>query len=79
MPAAQRRTGEQPTFIVRAPDPLRRGRWLTLGAAWARADGQGYNVKLNTVPVGQGWDGALVLLPPFADDDIPEHKPEDMR
>lgn len=59
-----------PTFIVRAPDPNRRGRWITLGAAWPLRDGQpGYSVKLNTLPVGNRWDGALVLLPPLAQDD----------
>ena len=35
-------TREKPTFIVRAPDPNNRGRWLTLGAAWQKTldDGQ---------------------------------------
>lgn len=66
-------TREKPTFIVRAPDPNNRGRWLTLGAAWKKTldDGQtAYSVKLNTVPVGSGWDGTLMLLPPLvkADD-----------
>ena len=75
----RQRTAEerQPTFVVRAPDPQRRGRWLTLGAAWARPDGNGYNVKLNTLPVGTGRDGALVLLPPFVGDEMPEQPQED--
>ena len=69
---------EKPTFIVRAPDPNNRGRWLTLGAAWKKEldDGQiGYSVKLNTVPVGSGWDGALMLLPPLpkSDEDSASH------
>ena len=61
-------TREKPTFVVRAPDPHNKGRWLTLGAAWTKTldDGQtGYSVKLNTVPVGSGWDGTLMLLPPL--------------
>jgi hypothetical protein len=60
---------EKPTFIVRAPDPNNRGRWLTLGAAWKKTLDNGetaYSVKLNTVPVGSGWDGSLMLLPPIA-------------
>ena len=68
-------TREKPAFIVRAPDPNNRGRWLTLGAAWKKIldDGQiAYSVKLNTVPVGSAWDGALMLLPPLARDDEAE-------
>ena len=57
-----------PAFVVRAPDPSNRGRWITLGYAWSRKNGEdGYTIKLNSVPVGQ-WDGALILLPPFEDD-----------
>jgi hypothetical protein len=57
-----------PAFVVRAPDPSNRGRWITLGYAWSRKNGEdGFTIKLNSVPVGS-WDGALILLPPFADD-----------
>ena len=34
-----------------------------------------YTIKLNSVPVGQ-WDGALILLPPFEDDDSGAKEPE---
>ena len=62
-----------PAFVVRAPDPSNRGRWITLGYAWTRKNGEeGYTIKLNSVPVGQ-WDGALILLPPF-DDDVSDAK-----
>ncbi len=62
-----------PAFVVRAPDPSNRGRWITLGYAWSRKNGEeGFTVKLNSVPVGQ-WDGALILLPTF-DDDISRMK-----
>ncbi len=54
----------QPTFVVRAPDSTKRGRWVTVGYAWKLRAGEGFSVKLNTIPVGV-WDGALVLLPPF--------------
>lgn len=66
---------EKPTFIVRAPDPNNRGRWLTLGAAWKKTLDSGetaYSVKLNTVPVGSGWDGTLMLLPPIVHADEAE-------
>ena len=68
-------TREKPAFIVRAPDPNNRGRWLTLGAAWKKTlDGgeTAYSVKLNTVPVGSGWDGTLMLLPPLPKSDETE-------
>ncbi len=71
-------TREKPTFIVRAPDPNNRGRWLTLGAAWNKTLDNGetaYSVKLNTVPVGAGWDGALMLLPPLVKADESETGP----
>lgn len=52
-------------FVVRAPDSNNRGRWVTVGVAFDRKNGEeGYSVKLNTLPVGQ-WDGTLILLPPF--------------
>ena len=58
-----------PAFVVRAPDPSNKGRWITLGYAWARKNGEeGFTVKLNSVPVGQ-WDGALILLPPLNNED----------
>jgi hypothetical protein len=58
----------QPTYVVRAPDPHNRGRWLTLGYAWTRKNGEdGFSIKLNSIPIGD-WDGALVLVPPFADE-----------
>jgi len=61
----QSRTEEdrQPKFVVRAPDSSKRGRWVTVGYAWELRSGEGFSVKLNTIPVGV-WDGALVLLPP---------------
>jgi hypothetical protein len=52
-------------FVVRAPDSNNRGRWVTVGVAFERKNGEeGYSVKLNTLPVGQ-WDGTLILLPPL--------------
>ena len=58
-----------PAFVVRAPDPNNRGRRITLGYAWTRKNGEeGYSIKLNAVPAGN-WDGALILLPPFANED----------
>lgn len=54
----------QPSYVVRAPDFSRKGRWVTVGYAWPLKSGDGLSVKLNSIPVGS-WDGALVLLPPL--------------
>jgi hypothetical protein len=35
-------------------------RWIELGAAWANDDGKGFNIVLDTVPVG-GFNGRLTL------------------
>ena len=52
-------------YIVRAPDSNNRGKWVTVGVAFGRKNGEdGFSVKLNTLPVG-GWDGTLILLPPL--------------
>ena len=60
---------KQPAFVVRAPDPNNRGRWITLGYAWKlKSRKEGYSIRLNAVPVGNAWDGALVLLPPYEND-----------
>lgn len=62
----------KPVYVVRAPDPNARGRWVTLGYAWQRKNGEeGYSVKLNSIPVGN-WDGALVLLPPLSNEEVPD-------
>ena len=64
-----------PAYVVRAPDPNNRGHWITLCYAWTRKNGEeGFSVKLNSIPVG-GWDGALILLPPFleVEDEVPKY------
>jgi hypothetical protein len=35
-------------------------KWIELGAVWQHADGKGYDVVLDTVPVG-GFNGRLTL------------------
>lgn len=68
-PRSERR---KPVYVVRAPDPNARGRWVTLGYAWKRKNGEeGFSLKLNSIPVGN-WDGALVLLPPLSNEEVPE-------
>jgi hypothetical protein len=61
---------------VHAPDPNSWGRWITLGYAWPRKNGEdGFSVKLNSIPVGN-WDGALMLLPPVENEIGEQAHPE---
>jgi hypothetical protein len=52
--------GNKPDFNVRA----KQGEyWSTVGAAWKVKD-DGISIRLNAIPVGNEWDGSLLLLPP---------------
>jgi hypothetical protein len=73
--SAQPQEKREVRYVVRAPDSNNRGRWVTVGVAFERKNGEdGFSVKLNTLPVGS-WDGTLILLPPI----VPEGdgEPED--
>jgi hypothetical protein len=59
----------QPEFVVRARTGPGRKEWATIGHAWRRERGDGYSIKLNTMPIGNHWNGVLKLLPPYAEDD----------
>jgi len=70
--SAQPQEKREVKFVVRAPDSNNRGRWVTVGVAFERKNGEeGFSVKLNSLPLGN-WDGALILLPPF----VPEGEGE---
>lgn len=58
----------QPDFVVRAKTGPGRKDWSTLGYAWRRESGEGFSIKLNTMPIGSHWNGVLKLLPPFEED-----------
>lgn len=55
--------GSKPDFNVRAKVGEY---WTTIGAAWNVKDG-GISIRLNTIPVGNEWDGSILLLPPKED------------
>lgn len=57
-------------FFVRAKTGPGRRDWTTIGVAFARRNNEpGFTVKLNTLPISKDWDGSLVLVPPFAEED----------
>lgn len=66
----------QPDFVVRARTGPGRKEWATIGHAWRRERGEGYSVKLNTMPIGSDWNGVLKLLPPYAEDEAGDDSAE---
>jgi hypothetical protein len=58
-------------FYVRAKTGPGARDWSPVGVAFARKNGEpGFTVKLNTLPIS-GWNGSMVLVPPFVDDEAP--------
>jgi hypothetical protein len=62
--------GAKPAFMVRAKtgrqDAQERDIFVTVGAAWPWERGNGYNVKIDTLPVA--FDGYLLLAEPKEDE-----------
>jgi hypothetical protein len=60
-------------FFIRAKTGPGPRDWSPCGAAFARKNGQeGFVLKLNTLPLpNSGWNGLLVMVPPFVQDDEP--------
>jgi hypothetical protein len=57
--------GDKPVFNVRARQEPDSEYMTTIGAAWRFKQGEGYVVRLQTIPVN--WDGSCVLVPPKDD------------
>ena len=66
---APKADANQPDFVVRAKTGPGRKEWATIGYAWRRENGEGYSIKLNTMPIGNHWNGVLKLLPPYVEED----------
>ena len=71
LPARERGKDEtrHPDFVVRAKTGPGHKEWATIGYAWKRERGEGFSIKLNTMPIGNHWNGVLKLLPPYVEDD----------
>jgi len=67
-PRRRVREVRKPAFVARAK--VGNG-WQTIGAAWELRNGEGFSVKLNSIPVG-AWEGQFVLLPPLQAESPPE-------
>ena len=57
--------GDKPVFNARARQDPESEHMTTIGAAWKFKQGEGYVVKLQSLPVN--WDGSLILVPPKED------------
>jgi len=53
--------GDKPVFNVRVRQEPDSEYMTTIGAAWKFKKGEGYVVKLHSIPVN--WDGSIVLVP----------------
>ena len=74
----RRSDGRQPDYVVRAKTGPGRKEWATIGYAWKRESGEGFSVKLNTMPLGNHWNGVLKLLPPYAEEEGDSDSQRDM-
>jgi hypothetical protein len=67
----QEREKREIAYYVRAKTGPGSRDWSPVGVAFARRNGEpGFTIKLNTLPIS-GWNGSLVLVPPFVDDEAP--------
>ncbi len=72
-PARRSQTTEkrEVAFYVRAKTGPGVRDWTGIGVAFARRNNEpGFSIKLNVLPIA-GWNGAMVLVPPFVDQDEP--------
>lgn len=68
----QEREKREVAFYVRAKTGPGPRDWSPVGVAFARQRGEpGFTIKLNTLPI-TGWNGSMVLVPPFADEEVVE-------
>lgn len=75
----QEREKREVAFYVRAKTGPGSRDWSPIGVAFARRNGEpGFTIKLNTLPIS-GWNGSMVLVPPFVEDDevIEEEHPQE--
>ena len=59
--------GSKPDFIAKCAQSDNKDYFHTLGAAWKWKNGDGYVVKLHTIPTQ--WDGSFILATPKKEDE----------
>lgn len=64
MPKQQTETRDRtPDYVVRVKTGPGGDDWGNIGFAWKRTNGEGFSVKLNSLPISNEWKGVLKLLP----------------
>jgi hypothetical protein len=73
----QEEVGRKPVFIARAKVGPRDGNWAAIGAVWERKKGEGFVLKLHTLPISRDWDGLVVLKAPSTPEEESGDPPQD--
>ena len=55
--------GDKPAYTIRAKQEPDSEYMTTIGSAWKFKKGDGYVVKIHSMPVS--WDGSFIIVPPF--------------
>jgi hypothetical protein len=58
--------GNKPQYVVRAKQAPDSEFMQTIGAAWPFNEGDGFVVKLHSLPIN--WTGDMILVPPKSDE-----------
>lgn len=75
LPRRQVQEKREIAYYVRAKTGPGNRDWSPIGVAFKRRDGDGYTIKINSLPLpASGWNGSLVLVPPYEEPFAP---PED--
>lgn len=66
-------SGDKPAFVIRARQEPDSEYMTTVGSAWKFRNGEGYVLRIHSMPVK--WDGSFILVPPLnGDAEIEETK-----
>jgi hypothetical protein len=57
------RKGDKPAYNVRARQEPKSDYLTTVGSAWKFKEGDGYVVRIHSLPVD--WDGSFILVKPL--------------
>ena len=59
--------GEKPVYVVRARQEPDSDYLTTVGSAWKFKKGDGYVLRIHSMPVK--WDGSFILVSPIGEND----------
>ena len=66
--------GDKPVFVIRARQEPRSDYLTTVGSAWKFRQGEGYVLRIHSMPVK--WDGSFILVPPL-NGEVPDQQVDD--